>query len=323
MNMQIIELVFRLLLFVSVFCAFGGFAKYLHDYNIISLLIARIKGDIYEYDRVRRTQMKKDIEERRGVLNSNDSKRKIPIISKIYKRIEMTGITLKIPAFSEMTFLIVVIGVALVIGLLTTLFLSPLVALVAMASFLILIWYALGILIYNRRLNVDSQLLQFTNSAASASRQYSNIIDIIGAIYDQFEGAFREALEACYVEAKTTNDSSLAFTHLKQKFDSLQLAFVIDNLIMCSASTGDYYVVATDLSKTVAIYANSHEKMATTLRNAKLNISIMFVVAIVIMYSLGTFFESGLTVVFGSPIGIILCIILVLIYIFGISARAE
>lgn len=322
-DINMAELILKIVLFLCLLAMFGVLTKYVKDYHIFQLLVAKIKGDVYEYDRVRRIQMKKDIESNRGILNSSVSEKKIPLVSKIYRRIEMTGITNKFPAFSELSFIILVFLVGIVLAIVMKFMTSWLVALIFLGAYLFLIWYALGIVVYNRKLNVDSQLLQFTNSAASASRQYSNVIDIIGAIYDQFEGPFREALEACYVEAKTTNDSETAFTHLKQKFDSTQLSFVIDNFTMCSASTGDYYTVATDLSKTVSIYSTSHEKKATTLRNAKINISVMFVIAMIIIYSLGSFFENGLSAILGTPIGNILCIILVLIYIFGMSIRAD
>ena len=267
--------------------------------------------------------MKKEIENNRGILNSSVNQKDIPFLSKIYRRIEMTGIPSMFPAFSELMFLVLITFIGIMLTVVVRFFTSSIVMIVFAVSYFFLIWYALGIIVYNRKLNVDSQLLQFTNSAASASRQYSNVVDIIGAIYDQFEGPFREALEACYVEAKTTNDSDLAFIHLKQKFDSVQLAFVIDNFTMCSASTGDYYTVATDLSKTVSIYSSSHEKKATTLRNAKVNITVMFVIAVAIIYALGSFFENGLSVMLGTPVGNILCIILLLVYIFGMSIRAD
>lgn len=323
MNNETIELIFKIVLFLCVFATIGGLVKYIKDYNIIQLLAAKIKGDVYEYDRVRRIQMKKEIENNKGIINSSVSQKDIPLLSKIYRRIEMTGIPSKFPTFSELAFIILILLLGIIFAAIVGYFTSSVVTIVFAASYLFLIWYALGIIVYSRKLNVDSQLLQFTNSAASASRQYSNVIDIIGAIYDQFEGPFREALEECYVEAKTTNDSDMAFTHLKQKFDSVQLAFVIDNFTMCSTSTGDYYTVATDLSKTVSIYSSSHEKKATTLRNAKVNVSVMFVIAIAIIYSLGSFFENGLSVMLQTTIGNILCILLILVYIFGMSIRAD
>lgn len=323
MNMDTVELILKIILFIIVAFMCGCFVKYLKDYKIISMFYTKLKGDIYAYDRIRREQMRKELERNKGVLNFSSSAKGIPFVSKIYRRIEMTGITLKFPAFSEMVFLIIFCITGLMIFAVVYVATSPMVGLIALVSYVVLIWYGLGIIVYGRKLGVESQLLQFTNSAASASRQYSGIIDIIGAIYDQFEGPFREALEICYVEAKTNNDNDLAFTHLKDKFDSVQLAFVIDNLVMCSASTGDYYTVATDLSKTVSIFTNSHEKKAVTLRNARINITVMFALAFLIMYGLGTFFENGFSVFLSTTVGNILCILLVFVYILGMNIRAD
>lgn len=324
MNIETMELALKVVLFVLLLTMFGFFAKYMYDYNVLSLFLAKVKGDVYEYDRIRRAQMKRDLEERKGILNATLAKNSsVPILSKIYKRIEMTGIREKFPAFSELYFMIAVVIVGIIFFIVMYLILNPLVAIFSLAVFFFLVWYTMGLIVYNRKVSVDSQLLLFTNSTASASRQYSSIIDIIGAIYDQFTGPFREALEACYVEAKTANDSDLAFTHLKEKFDSVQLSFIIDNMVMCSASTGDYYTVATDLSKTVAIYEASHEKKKTTLRNAKINVTVMFIVAIAILFLLGGFFESGIMEIISTTLGSILTVALVAIYVFGLNMRAD
>ena len=327
MNIEIVELVLKILLFISTAMIFLFLAKYAKDYKIFFLLLAKIKGDVHEYDRVRRQQMKEEIQRRESFLekdaNAKDSKREISFISRLYKRIRMTGISTKFPGFSEITF----VGVILVLGLLIFTVMSvvstPIVSLIAVAVYLIMVWYMLDIVAYSRKMNVEGQLLQFTNACASASRQYSNIVDIIGSVYDQFTGPFREALQECYVDAKTNNNKALAFAHLKERFDSVQLAFVIDNFDMCSSSTGDYYAIASDLSKTVSIYATSHERKAVTLRNAKINIAVMFVIALVIIYALGTFFESGLSIILQTPIGNCLLILLVGVFIFGISIKAE
>lgn len=322
MNVNVIEMILEGVLFVTILVMCGFFAKYLKDYKIFQMLAAKFKGDIYEYDRIHREQMKRDIEEHSGIFASS-GKNRIPFLSKIYKRIEMTGVKSLFPAFSELMFLILAGIVGLIILFLSLIFASAIVGIISVCSYFILLWYGCGIIAYNRKLNAESQLLQFTNSTASASRQYAAIIDIIGAIYDQFEGPFREALQACYVEAKKTNDNDMAFRHLKEKFDSVQLAFVIDNLVMCSASTGDYYTVATDLSKTVSIFSVSHERKATTLRNARINISVMFVLAIIILFGLGIFFGNGISAFTDSVVGNLLCIVLALVYIFGMSIRAD
>lgn len=325
MNEEIMELVLKILLFLSLLGVFGFLLKYVHDFHIIHLVVSKVKGDVLEYDRIRRAQMKTELEQRNNILSDADlsDKKKVSFYSKLYKKIRMTGISTKFPGFSEVTFIAAVLLLGILLFTVITIFASAAVGLVTTSVYLVGMWYLLDLIAYNRRMNVESQLLQFTNACASASRQYSNIVDIIGSVYDQFNGPFREALQECYVEAKTSNDKNLAFTHLKERFDSIQFSFVVDNFDMCSSSTGDYYEIATDLAKTVSIFSSSHERKAVTLRNAKINIAAMFIIALVIIYSLGAFFDSGVSVILHTVIGNILLVMLVGTFIFGISIKAD
>ena len=320
----------KILLFALVFTVFISLGIYVNKFKIFQLIAAKIKTDAFEYDRIRREQMKKDLRRRNNFLQNEDSLKldektssSSSFFLKIYDKIRMTGITTKIPGFSEILFIGTILFVTFLILFIASIVVSPIVGIGCAILFLFLVYYVISLIVYARRINVESQLLQFTNACASASRQYSNIVDIIGSIYDQFTGAFREALEACYVEAKALNDKEKAFENMKDKFDSTQLAFVIDNFDTCSSLTGDYYSVATDLSKTVAIFTTSRDKRAVTLRNAKIHISVMFGVALIIMYSLGTFFESGLSILTGTPIGILLIVALIGIFLFGLNIKAE
>lgn len=323
MDVKTIELILEIALFVSVLLVFAFLGKYIKDFKIIELLSTKIKGDAYAYDRVRREQMKIDIEQSRGVLNASKKKSRMQFTTLLFKKIELSGLRIKFPGFSESMFLALSVVLGLIIFCVTNLFFTPMSSIVVLIAFFIIEWALLGIIVYQRKINVETQLLQFVNSVASASRQYADIIDIIGSVYDQFSGAFREALEQCYVTAKTTNNTGLAFDKLKSQFDTQQLAFVIDNFKMCSTSTGDYYTVATDLSKTIEIYSNSREKVNKTLKNAKINISAMFVIAIAIAYMLGIFFEGGLDIILHTFTGQLIIISMILIFIYGMSMKAE
>ena len=324
MTITLATFLLKCALFFCVGTFAGCIVSYIKNYHVIELIITKIKGDVIEYDRIRRQQMKKDLTENRSFLKtSNEKETSKSTISIIYRRLEMTGITEKIPGFSELMFAIIILIFAIIIFGIFTTYSSILTGIAGMVVFLIGTWYILGIIAYNRRMHVESQLLQFTNSCASASRQYSNIVDIIGSIYDQFSGAFREALESCYVEAKTTNDSDTAFKHLTDKFDSAQFSMIIDNLIMCSSSTGDYYSTATDLTKIISVYSSSHDKKAVTLRNSKVNIFIIFIIAVLIIFGLSIFFDGAIDMLLHTTSGNIIIIIFVAIFLFGMSIKTE
>lgn len=318
--LSICTLIFRLLLLMSCCFFVVSVLYYLKKYRIFKAIWVKFTGNAREYDRIRRTQMRAELEERS---NSFSKKEKSSFITKLYTVISKTGIIEKVPGFSEFGFLIsVCIATVILFGFMT--YKKGLtVGIVSAVGFTLVVWYTLSLIAYNRKINLEKQLLQFTNACASASLQYSNIIDIFGAIYEQFSAPLKEGLEACYVEAKQTNNKELAIEHLKERYDSVQFSFVIDNLELCSSMTGDYYSVSQDITEPLSIYNTSHEKKRVLLRNAKINITAMFVIAFGILYALSMFLGNLTETLFNTTIGNISLIGLILLYFYGLNMKAE
>lgn len=319
-KMQIITLVFWILIAAS--CAGFGFfvARYIKTYQVFEYIWAKITGRVQKADRIRREQMKTAYERHSGL--SEEEKRKPKFILKIYHIVSMSGITEKIPGMSELTFIIIVIGLAIVIFGIAFRFKGVLVALVLTAAFIGVLIYLLLIMAYRRKVSVESQLLDFVNQVVLTSRQYSSLIDIFGMIYEEFKGTLSKTLEACYVEARSTNNNDKALLHLKDKIDSRQFSFVIDNLSLCSKESGDYYGVATDLTSVIKIYIESFEEKQAILRNAKITLSIMAILSGIILYSLSVF-VGGRNAVFDGNMEIIITAALVVLYIYSMNMRAE
>lgn len=317
----IVTLVFRILTLISCAALILFFGKYLIQYRVFEGAWAKLTGNMHEYDRIKRQQLKKDIAARENSFSKE--KKKMSFIGKIYALITASGIIETVPGFSESAFLATLIALALIIFTVVSFFRNAIIGLVFAAVFLLVTWYTLDLIAYNRKMKLEKQLLQFTNACASASLQYSNIIDIFGAIYDQFESPLREGLETCYVEAKSDNDKEAAIKHLQEKYNSSQFNFVIDNLQLCSSVTGDYYAVSRDISETISIYSQSHEKKRTLLRNAKVNISLMFVVALGILYSLSIFVGGIWNILFNTTVGNIVGLSLIVVFFYGMNLKTE
>lgn len=317
----IVTLVFRILTLISCTALVIFLGRYMVQYRVLGGLWAKLTGNMHEYDRIKRQQLKKDIAARENSFSKE--KTKMSLIGKIYALITASGIIETIPGFSESAFLATLIAITLIIIAVIAFFRNIAIGLVFAGVFLIIVWYTLDLIAYNRKMKLEKQLLQFTNACASASLQYSNIIDIFGAIYDQFESPLREGLESCYVEAKSDNDKEAAIRHMQEKYNSSQFNFVIDNLQLCSSVTGDYYTTSRDISETISIYSQSHEKKRTLLRNAKVNISLMFIVALGILYSLSIFVGGIWNILFNTTIGNIVGLGLVLVFFYGMNLKTE
>lgn len=317
----IVTLIFRILTLIACAALVIFLGRYLVQYRVFEGIWAKLTGNMHEYDRIKRQQLKKDIAARENTFSRE--KTKMSFVGKIYALITASGIIETIPGFSESAFLVTLIAIDLILFITISFFRNAVIGFAFAIVFLVLVWYVLDLIAYNRKMKLEKQLLQFTNACASASLQYSNIIDIFGAIYDQFESPLREGLESCYVEAKSDNDKEIAIRHLQEKYNSAQFNFVIDNLQLCSSVTGDYYTTSRDISETISIYSQSHEKKRTLLRNAKVNISLMFVVALGILYSLSIFVGGIWNILFNTTIGNIVGLSLIVVFFYGMNLKTE
>jgi len=317
----LIIIVFNILMFFTVTWFSFGLFRYIQKYNIFELYKAKFLGNINEYDRIRRRQVRLELEEKENTFQ--DINKKTNRINQIYALIGHAGILEKIPSFSEAGFLLIISSIAILLVLIFSFIRNITVGFIIGIAFIISIIYILNVIAYNRKTKLESQLLQFANACASASLQYSNIIDIMGSIYDQFTYPLREGLELCYVEAKQTNNKSEALRHLKDRYNSTQFSFVIDNMELCSNVTGDFHSTTQDISKTISIYSTSHEKRIALLRNAKVTIVVMFLMSLVILWALDAFLGGISNILLTTTIGNISIIALILVFLYGMNIKAD
>lgn len=305
---------------VSAFSAFG-IVGYLRDYHIFQMIWAHLRGKSEEFDRIRREQMKEAFRDASDIMAK--SGKEPTLMQKIYRQIAMSGLPGKIPGFMESSFLVLLILADLCIVFLFGYKKLLLQGIVIAAVFTATVFYLLSILAYQRAIVVEDQMLEFVNLVASTSRQYSSLVDIFGMTYEHFRAPLSTALEEAYVEAKQTNNMERAMFHLKDKFDSTQFEFVVDNLVLCSKENGQYFDVAMDLSKIEKVYYNSFQKKKQLLRQAKINLTVMFALAAGIIAGMGQFVGGGWKEVVFSNIGIVLFSIMVFLYVYAMNMKAR
>lgn len=313
-------LTIKIFLLFSIFIFIYSAINYLRKYKIFNMLYLKITNDTRAYDRLRRAQIKMEIEEDKKIFSR---KKKKNLLSKFYTTIYQTGITENIPGFSEVGFLSIVLFIASILFIFFTFKRSLIVGICAVCLFLIITWYTLSLIAYKRKVKLESQLMQFINDCASVSSQYASIIDIFGVIYENFSYPLREGIEACYVEAKQLNNTEEALNHLKERYNSSQFNFVIDNLKICSKATGDYYTTAKDIAEVISIFCTSHEKKEALLIKAKRKLLIMFCMTLGIIYVLSIFLKDLKTILLSSSFGNILIMFLIFILFYGLNLKAE
>lgn len=318
---QIVTLVFYVFMLISSGCFVYGVLNYMRKYRILQSIWAKMTGDVMQYDRIRRAQMRDAMEKNANAYSKKEVDKSL--LNKIYSLIAQTGITTKIPEFSESGFIAVVVILDIVLLFVVNYFRGIVTAIISAIAFFTVVWYILSLIAYSRKIKLEKQLLQFINACSSASLQYTSIIDIFGAIYDQFSDPLREGLESCYVEAKQHNDVNTALKNLKNKYNSTQFSFIIDNLQLCSSITGDYHAVAKDISEMVSIFSISHEKKRALLKNAKMTTLLMFGISLLIMYGVSMFMGGLAEILLETTVGNILGIAMILILFYGLNIKTE
>lgn len=319
--LSIATIVFVFVMFVTSLIVGASIAKWLKDYKIFQYIFATLAGKSAELDVIRRNQMKEAFKNSSDIMSN--SNKKPTLIEKIYRHIQMSGIMEKIPGFSETTFIVIVVVLNILVFSIMTVKSSIIVGVMLTVVLDFMVYYLLSIAIYRRAIAVENEMIDFVNLIASTSRQYSNIIDIFGVIYEKFKNPLRTALEICYVEAKQTNNTELALEHLKDKFDSNQFEFIIDNLLLCSKENGQYFSVALDLSKMSNVYFSSHQKKMTILRHAKTNLTVMFFLSLGILYMMSSFIGGGIVAMMTSTSGIVVGSLLLMLYLYAMNMKAR
>lgn len=319
--LSIATIAFVVVMLVTSLVIGASIAKWLRDYKIFQYIFATLASKSAELDKIRRVQMKEAFKNTSDIM-SNDSK-KPTVIERVYRYIQMSGVIERIPGFSETTFLVIMAALNALVFVGMSYKASFVVGTMLVIVMDFIVYYLLSIAIYKRAVAVETQMTDFVNLIASTSRQYSNIIDIFGVIYEKFENPLRVALEICYVEAKQTNNTELALEHLKDKFDSNQFAFVVDNLLLCSKENGQYFSVAMDLSKMSNVYFSSYQKKMSILRQAKINLTVMFFLSIGIVYMMSSFVGGGIIEMLTSNAGVVISSLMVMLYLYAMNMKAR
>lgn len=291
------------LLIASIIFFVYHLIKWLIEDQVLQILGAKISGNIKEVAEIKRHALKKKIKaERQGVHNV-----KFSFGEKVFRFIAQTGIMEAFPGANEISILawlgMILLIIGLIIGAITG---SAIDGLIVVAVIFVIVLQTGRTLIGRRKMKIDTELLPFINSCMSSSAGQADIISIFQDIYPSMDEPLRSMLEACVTEANTTNDKRKAIAHLRDRSASDEFYSVVNNLYICSETSGEYEKTIKSLSKTLIIYNNNLEKKKAIIRNARANGILLGVLGVVALIACNGFYDGFLSVVISSPIGVML-----------------
>lgn len=311
-------------LWIALGAAVGFFVyhlvKWLAKDQVFAILGAKIAGNMEKVSSLRRKALAQKLQEdRAGVADI-----KFSSWDKLFRFIGQTGILDKIPGANEASVLAGVILLLLGIGLaVSVLAKSILLGLIVVAVVLIAIVQVSRTIIGHRKMKIDSELLPFINSCMSSAAGQADIISIFQDIYPSMDEPLRSMLETCVAEANATNNKQMAIRHLSERSASDQFYATINNLYLCSETSGEYGKTIRALSKTLIVYNNTLEKKKAILRNARVNGAMLAGMGIVAIVSCNGFYAGFLNIILHNTISLAIMAAMVVIAILALTISAD
>jgi tight adherence protein B len=320
MNLPILVKILWVALAVSVGFFVYHLIRWLLKDQVFQIMGAKISGNMERAADLRRKAMQQKIRDDR----SGAKAVKMTSTDKLYHFIGETGILDVFPGANEVSVLFGVILIVLLIGLIAAiLFKSWIDGLIVAIVVVITIIQVSKTVVGHRKTKIDSELLPFINSCLSGSTGQSDIISIFQEIYPSMDEPIRSMLETCVAEANATNDKRKAIEHLRDKSPSDEFYSVINNLYICSETSGEYTKTIRTLSKTLVIYNNTLEKKKAILRNARMNGLLLAGLGGAALVACNGFYDGFLVILIHNPIGIALIAAMFLVAIFVLTISAD
>lgn len=311
-------------LWAALFCAVAWFVYqlilWMKNDKILDLIKAKVSGNMEEASRITMEALQKKLAaERQGLGES-----KFTLKEKLFRFINQTGLPDKIPGANEVSILVFFLITDALLGLVSgTLAKDPGVGLIITGVYLLALFQIMKTVIGARKQKIDSELLPFINSCLSSASGQTDIISIFQDISDTMDEPLRSMLEFCVAEANATGNKRLAVEHLRDKTASDQFYSAINNLYVCSETSGDYESTIQILSKTIQIYNNNLEKKKSIVRNARANGAVLGILGVVAMGACNMFYDGFLLLVLHSTIGIGLIAAMVVMIIFAMTISVD
>lgn len=145
---------------------------------------------------------------------------------------------------------------AILAGLVAGYFYGSKVGMIALVAAVVLL-YEYGVMFLRSRKNkAEEQAEALVKKMVILSSQYSNVAEMFGVMYGDFDGALKIAMESCYVEYFKNGNSKEALSHFQEYFYSPVINLAIDNAVACKEDERNLEEVSTLLLSSLEAYTS-------------------------------------------------------------------
>lgn len=293
------------------------FISYLVNHHWFSMKFAKLKDDIDEQRRLREEEYKQ-----RFLLEGETEQD--TVLLRLDNLILDAGLKDKYPELNAENFLLLVIGISIVTGILSGIWMHNFLAgLMGMILPVIVIICYLEIKAIRNYIKIENQLLKFINYLDNVSSIENTIGEMLGRVSVYLSDPLKIPVEQCYYEIKAGVPADDALKKLSTRINYKKFRNIINSLRVCAAHNENYAEVIEESKADIKRYISFKRQIRNIRRNMLFELGVIFIAGVAILGVLSFIVDNVFSIMTGTLIGQIVLAYLVLVIAFGVISTLR
>ena len=162
-----------------------------------------------------------------------------------------------------------------------------LAGLAVMGGLQVLRHVVMGALMGRNYRSVNDNLLKFLDFLGNYSITAGEVTSILNQISRYLDEPLRSVLDACYYEAQTTGDTSLALLSMADKIEHPMFKELVQNIEVSVRYSADFTVLVSNSRRAVREHMRTRQERRSMVKEALVNMVILLGMSVVVILAVG------------------------------------
>ncbi len=205
-------------------------------------------------------------------------------LQRMEQRLLYSGISVRLPFLTPELWILGNLALGTMVYFLTLFLGVPWMgALLAAGGLWLLIWVAVNYCMGRRYNATDENLMKFLDFLGNYSITSGEITAVLGQVSPYVGEPLRGVLDACYYEAQTSGDTSVALLAMAEKIQHPKFRELVRNLEISLRYSADMTVLVSQSRRSLREYTRMRQERKALVREAWVNMLILGAMTVVIL----------------------------------------
>lgn len=278
----VIAIIFHIALLAAIGTCVFLLGIYLDRHNTIQKIIAKIKNDFEEQDRLKTAEYKKRFELEGHTDDEKTDKRR-----RLEQKLYDSGIKQNVPEITPLSFMITVFllcVVVAVVGYFVTDSILTAIICGIMAGILVVLYMEAMIAKNYRKIEIEA--IKFVNLMRNYSHIEQSVGEMFGRTIPYLEGSLRLSVEQCYYEIKSSGNLVMALENLEGRTSYTKLREFFSALKTCATHNEDYELIIDEASDALKTHVKYRDKITTIKKNNLIDLLVITAAGFLMLFAM-------------------------------------